>query len=142
MTDRISVEHRSWNMSRIRGANTKPELAVRSLLHQLGFRFRVHRRDLPGTPDIVLPRFQTVILVHGCFWHRHQRCQFAYRPKSKVIFWEEKFQRTVERDREVRTALRKLGWKVLVVWECELRVPLMLSKRLVRILQDSINRKR
>ena len=106
-------------MSRIRGKDTTPELAVRSALHRLGYRFRLHRRDLPGRPDIVLPKYGTVIFVHGCFWHRHARCKYAYTPKSRVEFWHHKFQQNVERDRRVQRELRRLGWKVIVVWECE-----------------------
>jgi len=106
-------------MSRIRGANTKPEIRVRSLLHHMGYRFRLHRKDLPGKPDIVLPKYETVIFVHGCFWHRHPDCQFAYTPKSRVEFWTKKFARNVERHDEVEAELTALGWNVVVVWECE-----------------------
>jgi DNA mismatch endonuclease (patch repair protein) len=108
-------------MSRIRGANTKPEIRVRSLLHHMGYRFRLHRKDLPGKPDIVLPKYETVIFVHGCFWHRHPDCQFAYTPKSRVEFWTKKFARNVERHDEVEAELTSLGWNVVVVWECETR---------------------
>jgi len=117
--DGITPEKRSWNMSRIRGVDTKPELLVRSLLHRMGYRFRLHRRDLPGRPDIVLPKYRAVVFVHGCFWHRHRGCRYAYVPKSRKDFWKRKFARNVERDREVRHLLRKAGWKILVVWECE-----------------------
>lgn len=117
--DSLSREHRSWNMSRIRGKDTRPELRVRSALHRLGYRFRLNRRDLPGKPDIVLPRYQTVIFVHGCFWHRHPGCRFAYTPKSRVEFWQAKFERNVARHREVEEELTTLGWRVLVIWECE-----------------------
>ena len=134
--DRLSKEHRSWNMSRIKGKDTKPELAVRSLLHCMGYRFRLHRKDLPGKPDIVLPKYKTVIFVHGCFWHRHPGCLYAYNPKSRVEFWEKKFARTVERDREVAQSLRKLGWRVLIVWECELREP----QRLIAELSGTLGR--
>ena len=137
MTDRLSEERRSWNMSRIRGKDTAPERAVRSLLHQLGFRFRLHRKDLPGHPDIVLPRYRSVVMVHGCFWHRHPGCKFAYEPKSRVDFWERKFKRNVERDREVREQLEHLGWSVLVVWECELRDIDALAKKLRRELRGT-----
>lgn len=106
-------------MSRIRGANTKPEIRVRSMLHQMGYRFRLHRKDLPGKPDIVLPKYETVIFVHGCFWHRHPNCQFAYTPKSRVEFWKKKFARNVERHDEVEARLTADGWRVVVVWECE-----------------------
>ena len=132
MVDRISREHRSWNMSRIRGSNTRPERVVRSLLHRLGYRFRLHRKDLPGRPDIVLPKYRTVIFVHGCYWHRHPRCKYAYTPKSNVEFWEKKFAENMERDRRDRRALRKLGWGVLTVWECEIAEPHALSRRLLK----------
>ena len=117
--DRITKEHRSWNMSRIKGANTKPEVRVRSILHRMGYRFRLHRKDLPGKPDIVLPKYETVLFVHGCFWHRHPECRFAYTPKSRVAFWKKKFLRNVERHHEVKEQLTELGWRVIVVWECE-----------------------
>ena len=119
-------------MSRIRGKDTKPEIAVRSILHRMGYRFRLHRRDLPGKPDIVLPKHRTVVLVHGCFWHRHRGCKYAYTPKSRVQFWQKKFDENVERDRRNRKDLRKEGWKVIVVWECEVRDPDKLVVRLAR----------
>ena len=128
--DTLSPSHRSWNMSRIRGRNTTPELKVRSALHRAGFRFRLHRRDLPGTPDIVLPRFRTVIFVHGCFWHRHEGCKFAYIPKSRIEFWEEKFSRNMERDRRKILQLQQAGWNVEIIWECETTDMVSLSKRL------------
>jgi DNA mismatch endonuclease (patch repair protein) len=134
--DRISKKRRSWNMSRIRGRDTKPELVVRSLLHRMGYRFRLHRKDLPGKPDIVLPKYRTVVFVHGCFWHRHSGCKYAYVPKSRVKFWQGKFERNIERDAEVRSALRALGWQVLVVWECETAVPEALASRLSEALRD------
>jgi DNA mismatch endonuclease (patch repair protein) len=119
--DRISKEQRSWNMSRIKGRNTKPELIVRSYLHKAGYRFRLHRKDLPGSPDIVLPRFNTVIFVNGCFWHRHKNCKYAYTPKSRQEFWQEKFVRTVQRDQEKTEKLIKSGWQVHTIWECKLK---------------------
>lgn len=106
-------------MSRIQGKNTKPELIVRRVAHALGYRFRLHRRDLPGSPDLVFPRLGKVIFVHGCFWHRHRGCKYSYSPKSNMAFWEKKFLRNIERDRDVVKKLRKLGWAVLVIWECE-----------------------
>ena len=119
MVDTLSPERRSWNMSRIRGSDTRPEQLVRSVLHRLGFRFRLGRRDLPGKPDIVLPKYRTVVFVHGCFWHRHAGCRYAYTPKSRTAFWQAKFRRNVERDSEVKVALEKMSWRVLYVWECE-----------------------
>lgn len=118
MTDRITKEHRSWNMSRIRSKDTKPEKVVRSLLHSMGYRFRLHVKDLPGKPDIVLPKYKTVIFVHGCYWHRHQGCKYAYTPKSNVSFYQEKFQKNIERHEKVTRQLEESGWKVVVVWEC------------------------
>jgi len=132
--DRLSVENRSALMSRIRGADTKPEIFVRSLLHRMGYRFRLHRRDLPGTPDIVLPRHATVVFVHGCFWHRHTGCKGATTPKIHRKFWRDKFETNVARDVRNRRDLRKLGWRVLVVWECQTRHPDRLSKALEKSL--------
>jgi len=121
-------------MSRIQSRDTKPERAVRSILHCMGYRFRLHRRDLPGSPDLVLPKYQTVVFVHGCFWHRHKGCQFAYTPKTRTAFWMKKFSDNVERDQRVARDLRKAGWHVLTVWECELSAPDRLATRLHRAL--------
>lgn len=131
MTDIISREKRSWNMSRIRSRDTKPELVVRSVLHQAGYRFRLHMGTLPGKPDIVLPKYKTVIFVHGCFWHRHLGCKYAYTPKSRVKFWKEKFRQNIERHKTVTVELERLGWQVLVVWECEVSQPEKMLKNLV-----------
>lgn len=130
MVDRISSEHRSWNMGRIKGRDTAPELAVRSVLHRLGLRFRLHRRDLPGKPDIVLTRWKTAVFVHGCFWHRHAGCRFAYTPKSRLDFWNRKFDDTTKRDERNQRDLGAAGWRVVVVWECEVENRARLSKRL------------
>lgn len=118
--DRLTKEKRSWNMSRIRSKNTKPEIRLRSLLHKAGYRFRLHARKLPGTPDIVLPKYRTVIFVHGCFWHRHIDCANSTMPKTRIEFWESKFKTTVERDQDKIEKLRLAGWRVIIVWECEL----------------------
>ena len=107
MADRISPEHRSWNMSRIRGKDTGPELSLRSLLHRAGFRYRLHDTTLPGKPDLVLPRYRTVIFVHGCYWHRHSGCKYAATPRTRTDFWLAKFQGTVERDRRTAEALAR-----------------------------------
>lgn len=136
--DSLSPERRSWNMSRIRGKDTRPELRVRSLLHKLGFRFRLNRKDLAGKPDIVLPKYRAAIYVHGCFWHRHQECRFAYTPKSNLSFWTNKFDRTIERDAEVSSKLEQDRWKQIVVWECELNDIPRLEKKL-RILLPKKN---
>ena len=135
--DRISKEHRSWNMSRIRGKDTAPELTVRSLLHRLGYRFRLHPKDLPGKPDIVLPKYQTVIFVHGCYWHRHKKCRYAYTPKTRIDFWKKKFEENVKRDTLTRKRLRELGWRIIIVWECQIRDLEALAKRLsTQLIQE------
>lgn len=131
--DRLTPERRSWLMSRIGSRDTGPELAVRSLLHRLGFRFRLHRRDLPGTPDIVLPGRHAVVFVHGCFWHGHT-CKRAGMPKSRNTYWAEKIEANRRRDANKRRMLRSRGWRVLTVWECELKNPDRLSARLLRFL--------
>lgn len=135
VTDRISPEHRSWNMSRIRGRDTTPERCVRSVLHRLGYRFRLHDKSIPGRPDIVLRKYRTVVFVHGCFWHRHTGCKYAYSPKSRVDFWKEKFARNVARDEEVQRRLAEAGWHVIVVWECQTRNVQLLAHRLDGLLK-------
>ena len=112
-------EQRSRNMSAIKSKNTKPEIAVRKLLHSMGFRFRLHRKDLPGSPDIVLPKYKTVIFVHGCFWHRHENCKYASNPKTRKEFWESKFKANVKRDKEIQEKIKNIGWQSVVIWECE-----------------------
>jgi DNA mismatch endonuclease (patch repair protein) len=134
--DIFTKEKRSAIMSRVRSANTSPEIRVRRILHQLGYRFRLHRRDLPGTPDIVLPAHHSVILVHGCFWHRHDGCSDASMPNTRIGFWKEKFTENVNRDAKKTAALLALGWKVLIVWECELRNEGVLAERLQRVLSQ------
>ena len=121
-------------MARIGPRNTAPELAVRRVLHRIGARFRIHRRDLPGTPDIVLPGRRLALLVHGCFWHRHAGCPYAYTPKTRVEFWTTKFAGNVARDRKVRRKLKSLGWDVHVIWECDTRDLAALERRLRKIL--------
>ena len=119
MSDVHSSEQRSRNMAAIRGTDTKPEIRVRSALHALGYRFRLHRNDLPGKPDITLPKLRTVIFVHGCFWHSHD-CRWGnVIPKTRAEFWAEKRARTIDRDAEKATLLRQKGWNVLNIWECE-----------------------
>ena len=117
--DHLTPEKRSWNMSRIKSKDTTPERIVRSFLHRNGFRFRLHAKDLPGKPDIVLPKYKTVIEVRGCFWHRHPGCKSATSPSSNVDFWQKKFAANVSRDERTEQELKKLGWNVIVVWECE-----------------------
>ena len=108
-------------MAAIKSKNTKPEIAVRKLLHSMGYRFRLHRKDLPGSPDIVLPKYKTVIFVHGCFWHRHENCKYASIPKTRTEFWENKFKENIKRDQVNQKNLYKLGWNIVIVWECELK---------------------
>ena len=114
-------EQRSRNMSAIKSKNTKPEIAVRKLLHSMGYRFRLHRKDLPGSPDIVLPKYKTVIFVHGCFWHRHKNCKYAATPKTRQEFWEAKFRENINRDKLNQENLSSKGWKIIIVWECEIK---------------------
>jgi DNA mismatch endonuclease (patch repair protein) len=119
MKDRLNRERRSWNMSRIRGKHTAPEMVVRSLLHRLGYRFRLHGKTLPGRPDVVLSKYKTVVFVHGCFWHRHKGCKNCTTPTNRREFWVAKLEGNAARDKLHRRALEKLGWRVFVVWECE-----------------------
>jgi len=135
--DQISPEHRSWNMSRIKGKNTKPELLVRSWLHRHGFRFRLHVKNLPGTPDIVLPKYRTVIEVRGCYWHRHPGCKFAYTPKSNLDFWNTKFIENVERDKSNTDLLNQLRWHVIIIWECEV-LNYSFQKDLILKIQEKV----
>jgi DNA mismatch endonuclease, patch repair protein len=132
--DRLTPDQRSWNMSRIRGHDTRPERTVRSLLHCRGFRFALRRSDLPGKPDIVLPRWRSVIFVHGCFWHRHDGCKNSVLPKTRPAFWSAKLAGNVARDAENVRRLVMLGWRVLIVWECELTEPEQVCNRLVAAL--------
>lgn len=119
--DILTPEKRSWNMSRIRGGNIKPEIAVRSMLYHMGYRFRISDKILPGKPDIVLPKYRAVIFDHGCFWHRHRGCKYTYTPKSRSDFWEQKFEGNVMRDKNNLSLLKKAGWLPIVVWECEIK---------------------
>ena len=117
--DSLTKEKRSWNMSRVRSQDTKPEIIVRSFLHREGYRFRLHVKDLPGKPDIVLPKYKTVIEVRGCFWHRHPGCKVSTMPSTNKDFWQNKFRQNVERDKKNESELKNLGWKVIVIWGCE-----------------------
>ena len=127
--DIVTPAVRSRMMSGIKGKNTKPERIVRSITHRMGLRFRLHRADLPGRPDIVFPKHRTVILVHGCFWHRHN-CGLAANPKTRPEFWEAKFLRNMRRDGQTRQRLEEIGWRAVVVWECETRNEAKLAQRL------------
>ena len=117
---KVSKE-RSKNMAAIKSKNTNPEIKVRKLLHSLGYRFRLHKKELPGSPDIVLKKYKTVVFVHGCFWHRHKECKYASNPKTREEFWNKKFLSNIERDIKVRERIKAAGWKSIVVWECELK---------------------
>ena len=117
--DLVDAATRSRMMSGIRGKDTKPELIVRSFLHRAGLRFRLHAK-LPGKPDLVLPKYRSTVFVHGCFWHRHEGCRYATMPANNVAFWREKFVANVARDVKVRQKLEELGWRVLVIWSCEM----------------------
>ena len=121
MVDTLSKQHRSWNMARISSKNTNPEKFVRSLLHGLGYRFRIHDRNLPGTPDIVLRKYRAVVFVHGCFWHRHKGCPRCTTPSSNQEYWLKKIDRNKTNDRKNQKKLKKMGWKVLIIWECKIR---------------------
>ena len=133
MTDRFTRQQRSEIMARIKGRDTAPERVVRSLLHGMGYRFRLHVRELPGRPDIVLPRHRKVILVHGCFWHGHN-CRRGARPRSNSNFWNRKIDGNIERDKRDRKGLHSLSWKVLVVWECQIRDEEALRGRLLKFM--------
>jgi len=134
--DVFSKAKRSWVMSRIRGKDTRPEKLVRKLLHIHGFRFRLHRKDLPGHPDIVLPRYKAVVQIFGCFWHGH-RCQKGRRPLSNTMYWNSKLDRNMRRDTLNSRRLRKLGWRQIIVWECQVKKnPVGIEKRLERILTE------
>lgn len=138
--DTVDRHTRSRMMGAIRGRDTKPELLVRSLLHGLGYRYRLHRRDLPGRPDIVFSRRQKVIFVNGCYWHRHEGCPLSYVPKSNTEFWRAKFDRTVVRDQENYGDLASRGWAVLVIWECECGDRPHLEHRLIHFLEQDTSR--
>ncbi len=121
MADVHNPEVRSYNMSMIRGKNTKPEVIVRKYLHSKGFRFRLHKKDLPGKPDIVLPKYKTVIFIHGCFWHGHKNCKYFVVPKTRTKWWLNKIEGNRKTDKRNNLKLRKAGWKIITLWECQLR---------------------
>lgn len=135
--DSLTPERRSWNMQRIRRSDTRPERIVRSALHRLGYRFRLDGgKSLPGKPDVVLPKYRTAVFVHGCFWHRHAGCQFAYNPKSRTDFWQHKFNVNVQRDKLVRDKLCSAGWRVIEVWECQTGKPDLLTIALSKLTSE------
>lgn len=127
MADILTPEQRSALMARIGPRDTKPEMRVRRVAHALGLRYRLHRRDLPGTPDLVFPKWRVAMFVNGCFWHRHPGCPKSYTPKSRVTFWQKKFAENVARDRRVARELERLGWRPVVIWECETENPEQLA---------------
>lgn len=135
MADIVTKAVRSRMMSGIRGKNTRPEVVVRRFLHRRGFRFRLHARELPGCPDLLLPKYKAAVHVHGCFWHQHPGCRLAYMPASNRPFWNSKLSGNADRDKRNNRALRQLGWRVFVVWECEIDREAKLDK-LARALRD------
>ena len=137
MTDVHSKEIRSYNMSRIKSKNTKPEMLVRKFLHKNGFRFRLHKKDLPGKPDIVLPKYKTAILIHGCFWHGHENCKLYVVPKTKTEWWISKIQNNIRKDQINELKLSALGWKIIKIRECELKKSIMYNTldKLIMTLQ-------
>ncbi len=134
MTDRICADRRSNNMRRIRSKDTAPELVVRRMVHSLGFRFRLHSKDLPGRPDLVFARLKSVILVHGCFWHSHPGCKETHVPKTRQEYWRPKLEGNRTRDAANKAKLKRLGWRVLVVWECETKHEVRLQAKVKRFL--------
>jgi DNA mismatch endonuclease (patch repair protein) len=124
-------------MRTIRKTNTRPEMVVRRLAHALGLRFRLHRRDMPGTPDLVLPRRRAVVMVHGCFWHQHEGCGLARKPRSRLDYWLPKLARNQARDAEARAQLEADGWRVMVIWECETKQPELVAARLRSLLEPA-----
>ena len=137
LADRLSKKQRSILMSSVRTEHTGPELEVRSVAHRSGYRFTLHRKDLPGKPDIVFPRFKSVVFVHGCFWHRHKGCSKSSLPATRRDFWAAKLSRNVIRDTENRCQLRGAGWRVLVIWECQARERNVVAKKLKRFLDGA-----
>ena len=132
--NKITQYKRSIIMGRIHGKDTKPEITVRSLLHSMGYRFRLHKKDLPGKPDIVLPKYKTVVFVHGCFWHQHKDCRKATIPKTNTKFWKNKLEKNVMRDSQNIDKLKSKGWNVITVWECELKDIDLLKNKLINEL--------
>lgn len=135
--DKLDPARRSANMARVRSKDTGPELKVRRVAHRMGLRFRLHRRDLPGTPDLVFPKHRLAVFVHGCFWHRHKGCSRTSMPATRVEFWQEKFDATVARDKDALAGLDMLGWKTLVLWECELASAEEIAKALQLAMQHA-----
>jgi len=141
MADKLSAVDRSRNMASIRSKDMKPELAVRKTAHALGFRFRLHRKDLPGKPDLVFPKYRAAIFVHGCFWHQHAepKCLDGRPPKSNLAYWGPKLARNRERDASSRAALEAQGWRVLIVWECETKDAQLVAGKIADFLRDGLH---
>lgn len=141
MTDTLSPAARSERMGRVRGQNTGPEMLVRRLTHAMGYRYRIHRKDLPGRPDLVFPRRRKVIFVHGCFWHRHDDscCKLARLPKSRLEFWVPKLEANAARDKRNEVNLRTMGWNILIIWECEIRDHASLRSKIESFLRDEVD---
>jgi DNA mismatch endonuclease (patch repair protein) len=136
VVDHVDRKKRSLIMAAVHSEDTSPEIAVRKIVHRLGYRYRLHVRTLPGRPDLVFPALGKVVFVHGCFWHRHPRCHYATSPKTRQEFWEAKFVANVERDRRVKRELKRLEWSVMTVWQCELKKPERLTRRLDEFLSN------
>jgi DNA mismatch endonuclease (patch repair protein) len=134
MVDHLTPEKRSWNMSRVRSRDTGPEMKVRKLLFSIGYRYRLNVKTLPGKPDIVLKKWNTVIFVHGCFWHRHKGCKDATTPKTRTEWWTQKFRKNILNDQEKQRALKSFGWNVIVIWECEIKNKTVLTDKINTIL--------
>jgi len=135
--DHLTKDKRSWNMRLIRSKDTKPEVIVRSTLHKLGYRFRLHKKDLPGKPDIVLKKYNTIIFVHGCFWHQHKGCKRATIPKTNREYWLPKLEKNKKKDQKYRFLLKKMGWNVITIWECETKDKKKLQKKIKSIFRKN-----
>lgn len=135
--DTLTPDQRKRCMRNIRGKNTKPEIIVRSISHALGFRFRLNQKNLPGTPDLVFRKYNLCLFIHGCFWHRHHGCKFSYTPKSRQDFWLNKFSRNIVRDQKKEEELRRLGWRVEIIWECETKNIATLRERLQKLIPNT-----
>jgi DNA mismatch endonuclease (patch repair protein) len=135
MAERISKEERSLIMRKVKSKNTGPELLVRKLLYQNGYRYRINYKQLPGKPDIVLKKYNTVIFVNGCFWHGHSKCKKSKRPRTNRSYWENKIDRNIERDKQNRRKLKGMGYKVVTIWECELKKPELMLKRMITVFE-------
>ncbi|MBI3774891.1 MAG: DNA mismatch endonuclease Vsr [Gammaproteobacteria bacterium] len=136
MADTVSKSVRRKIMASVPQAHTKPERIVRSMLHGLGYRFGLHKRNLPGSPDIVLTRYKLGVFVHGCFWHQHSKCKYARRPSSRLDYWENKLDENVERDKRKLVELKHLGWKTLIIWQCETKSIARLRKKISRYMLE------